>query len=175
MSVYWIGQIIGIIAFFVGVTIFLHRTDNGFRGQLAIYSTMIGIHFFCMGANVAGVSALLNTTRTVISMRTRNTVVMVAFILLTLFFGIYHFKHPMEILPMFGTIISTWALFRTRGLTTRYILWFATACWTIYNAWLGSIGGSLTEGCFLIVNALTIIRFRRMQKQGIDPFAVTVK
>lgn len=49
-------------------------------------------------------------------------------------------------------------------------MWCSTACWVIHNAWLGSIGGTLIEGSFLLMNGLNIIRFRRMQKRGIDPF-----
>lgn len=65
----------------------------------------------------------------------------------------------------FGTVISTWALFRTSGLTTRSVMWISTACWFIHNVWLGSIGGSLIEGSFLLLNGFNIIRFRRLQLQ----------
>jgi len=37
---------------------------------------------------------------------------------------------------------------------------------------LGSIGGTLIEGSFLVMNGLNIIRFWRMQRRGIDPFKV---
>ncbi|MCG8708758.1 YgjV family protein [Brenneria sp. 4F2] len=39
-----------------------------------------------------------------------------------------------------------------------------------HNIWLGSIGGSMIEGSFLLMNGFNIIRFWRMQKRGIDPF-----
>lgn len=171
MSTYWVNQSIGIIAFIIGVTVFLHRDEKKFKGQLAVYSTLIGVHFFMMGANAAGCSALLNTTRTVVSMYSRNTMFMAVFIALTLIFGLYNLKHPIELLPIIGTIISTWAFFKTRGLQTRYVVWSASACWAIHNIWIGSIGGSLIECCFVLMNAITIVRFRRMIKQGIDPFA----
>ena len=74
--------------------------------------------------------------------------------------------------PACGTLASTWALFRCKGLTVRCVMWCSTACWVTHNLWLGSIGGTLIEGSFLIVNGLNIIRFRRMQKRGIDPFRV---
>ena len=75
-------------------------------------------------------------------------------------------------MPIIGTVASTWALFRCKGLTVRCVMWCSTACWVTHNLWLGSIGGTLIEGSFLIVNGLNIIRFRRMQKRGIDPFRV---
>lgn len=49
-------------------------------------------------------------------------------------------------------------------------MWCSTACWVTHNIWLGSIGGSLIEGSFLIMNGLAIVRFHRLVKQGIDPF-----
>lgn len=170
MTSYWFAQAVGAIAFLVGITVFFYRDDRKFKLQLSFYSAIIGIHFFLMGANAAGASALLNAGRTVVATRTRNLVVMFAFIILTLVFGLSSMKHWMELLPIIGTLVSTWALFRTNGLTTRCVIWCATLCWVIHNVWLGSIGGSLIEGTFLILNGYNIIRFWRMQKRGLDPF-----
>ncbi|WP_413736898.1 YgjV family protein [Sodalis sp. RH21] len=170
MSLYWVAQAVGGLAFIVGITMFIKRDDRKFKLQLALYSFIIGCHFFLMGANAAGMSAVLNALRTVISTRTRSIIVMFIFIALTLSLGLSQIKYAVELLPIAGTVMSTWALFRTRGLTTRCVMWCSTAGWVAHNIWLGSIGGSLTEGSFLIVNGINIIRFRRMQLRGIDPF-----
>ena len=58
------------------------------RDRLAVYSAIIGVHFFLMGAGPAGMSAGLNALRTVISLRTRSLWVMTVFILLTLILGL---------------------------------------------------------------------------------------
>ncbi|MEA9390395.1 YgjV family protein [Acerihabitans sp. TG2] len=170
MSLYWFAQAVGGLAFIVGITMFVKRDDRKFKLQLALYSLIIGCHFFLMGANAAGTSAVLNSVRTVISTRTRSIIVMFVFITLTLALGLSEVKHAVELLPIIGTVMSTWALFRTSGLTTRCVMWCSTAGWVTHNIWLGSIGGSLIEGSFLIVNGFNIIRFRRMQLRGIDPF-----
>jgi len=175
MNLYWFAQAVGVLAFFVGITMFIKRDDRKFKLQLALYSGIIGCHFFLMGANAAGMSAVLNAVRTVISTRTRSIIVMFVFIFLTLALGLSQVKHAVELLPIIGTVISTWALFRTRGLTTRCVMWCSTAGWVTHNIWLGSIGGSLIEGSFLIVNGINIVRFRRMQLRGIDPFAAENK
>ena len=125
-----------------------------------------------MGAYPAGMSAELNTIRTLVSMRTRKLWVMTLFIILTLVLGLAKLQHAMELLPIVGTLASTWALFRCKGLTVRCVMWCATACWVIHNFWLGSIGGTMIEGSFLVMNGLNTIRFRRMQKRGIDPFKI---
>ncbi len=170
MDLYWIAQAVGVLAFAVGITMFFNRSERRFKLQLSLYSAVIGCHFFLMGANAAGTSAVLNALRTVISTRTRSIMVMFIFIALTLVLGVSRINHLIEILPITSTVVSTWALFRTRGLTTRCIMWCSTCGWVIHNIWLGSIGGSLIEGSFLIMNGVNIIRFRRLQLRGIDPF-----
>ncbi|TKI06946.1 YgjV family protein [Martelella alba] len=170
MNFYWFAQAVGGVAFLVGITMFFNRNDKRFKLQLALYSAVIGCHFFLMGAAAAGMAAELNALRTLIATRTRSMAVMFIFIFLTLVLGLSQVHHLVELLPIAGTVISTWALFRTRGLTTRCVMWCSTAGWVTHNIWLGSIGGSLIEGSFLIVNGLAIIRFRRMQLRGIDPF-----
>lgn len=110
-------------------------------------------------------SAELNTVRTLVSMRTRKLWVMALFIILTLVLGLSKLQHAMEILPVIGTLASTRALFRCKGLTVRCVMWCATACWVVHNFWLGSIGGTLIEGSFLVMNGLNIIRFWRMKRR----------
>ncbi|MBJ3815356.1 YgjV family protein [Shimwellia pseudoproteus] len=170
MNIYWLAQGIGVLAFVVGITTFFNRDERRFKLQLSLYSAIIGVHFFLMGSAPAGASAMLNSVRTVISMRTRSLWVMALFIVLTLGIGLGKMDNAMQLLPVAGTVASTWALFRCRGLTTRCVMWCATACWVVHNFWLGSIGGTLIEGSFLLINAVNILRFRRMQKRGIDPF-----
>ncbi|KML70099.1 YgjV family protein [Pectobacterium peruviense] len=175
MTQYWIAQSVGVLAFLVGITMFFNRNDKKFKIQLSAYSAVIGLHFFLMGANAAGASAVLNSARTLISLKTHNIIVMFVFISLTLLFGLSGMRHAMELLPIAGTVVSTWALFRTSGLTTRCVMWCSTAGWVAHNIWLGSIGGSLIEGSFLLMNGFNIIRFWRMQQRGIDPFSIEKK
>lgn len=172
MTAYWLAQGVGVIAFLVGITTFINRDERRFKKQLSVYSAIIGVHFFLMGAFPAGSSAMLNAIRTLITLRTRSLWVMALFIVLTAGIGLAKFHHPMELLPVAGTLVSTWALFRCQGLTMRCIIWCSTACWVIHNFWLGSIGGTLIEGSFLVMNGLNILRFWRMQQRGIDPFKV---
>ncbi len=172
MTYYWFAQCVGLLAFCVGITMFFNRSDRRFKQQLSAYSAIIGIHFLLMGANAAGNTALLNAVRTQLALRTRSSWVMLVFIALTLILGLGKAKHLMEILPVIGTVASTWALFRTHGMKTRCIMWCSTCGWVAHNIWLGSIGGTLIEGSFLMVNGFSIIRFYRLQRRGIDPFIV---
>ena len=170
MTAYWLAQGVGVIAFLIGITTFFNRDERRFKKQLSVYSAVIGVHFFLLGTYPAGASAILNAIRTLITLRTRSLWVMAIFIVLTGGIGLAKFHHPVELLPVIGTIVSTWALFRCKGLTMRCVMWFSTCCWVIHNFWAGSIGGTMIEGSFLLMNGLNIIRFGGCRKRGIDPF-----
>ena len=160
MTAYWLAQGVGVIAFLIGITTFFNRDERRFKKQLSVYSAVIGVHFFLLGTYPAGASAILNAIRTLITLRTRSLWVMAIFIVLTGGIGLAKFHHPVELLPVIGTIVM------------RCVMWFSTCCWVIHNFWAGSIGGTMIEGSFLLMNGLNIIRFWRMQRRGIDPFKV---
>lgn len=107
MTLFWIAQIIGGIAFLVGITMFFNRNERRFKFQLAGYSTIMCVHFFMLGANAAGMSVLLSAIRTVVSIWWRNVWIMVLFIILPLLFAATRVKHPIEFLPVMGAMVST--------------------------------------------------------------------
>ncbi len=49
MTFYWFAQAVGVLAFFVGITMFFNRDERRFKQQLSVYSAIIGCHFFLMG------------------------------------------------------------------------------------------------------------------------------
>ena len=167
---YYIGQTLGIIAFFIGIIVFIQKTDRKLKVRLAIYTAVMATHFFFLGAPSAGISAALNATRTVVSIYYRRLSVMYIFITLTLVLAVPNITHAMEVLPIIGTLFSTIAFFTLTGFKMRYAMWCSTFCWVIYNFWLGTIGGALIEFTFLVLNGYTIFRFKKLAKQNIDPF-----
>lgn len=160
-SIYYAGQGLGLLAFLVGLTAFLQPTDKRLKQRLAIYTLMIGSHFFLLGAAPAGISASLNAVRTWVSIYYRRRALMFFFIILTLALTLPNMTHAMELLPIIATLMSTVAFFTTSGLRMRCVMWFSTVGWVIYNCWLGTLGGMLIESSFLIVNGMTIYRLRK--------------
>ena len=55
----WFAQLVGLIAFLMGVTAFWQKDDQAFRRQLTAYCAMICAHFFLMGAPAAGIAAAM--------------------------------------------------------------------------------------------------------------------
>ncbi|EKT0591021.1 YgjV family protein [Morganella morganii] len=168
---YYAGQGLGIVAFIIGTTVFVQRNERKLKIRLSIYTAIMASHFFLLGAYPAGISATLNSIRTYVSISHRQRWVLWLFVSLTLVLAVPNIRTWQEVLPVTGTLMSTFAFFLLTGLRMRYVLWCSTACWVVYNAWLGTVGGTLIESTFLVINGWAIFRFRRLIKQGINPFS----
>ncbi|WP_286701005.1 YgjV family protein [Aeromonas sp. 62-46] len=156
-----LAQGIGLAAMLVGVSAFLQQDDSRFRWRLCLYQGAIAVHFLLMGASTAALSAALSCGRTIASGRTRNPWVMLFFLVLVWVLGIPGITSAVQWLPIIGTTIGTWGLFRARGLALRLCMLAGGLCWTSHNILIGSIGGSLIETTFLFVNCHTMYRMWR--------------
>ncbi|MGY4024538.1 YgjV family protein [Aeromonas rivuli] len=156
-----LAQGIGLAAMLVGVSAFLQRDDKRFRLRLCLYQAAIACHFAFMGANTAALSAGLSCGRTIASGRTRSPWVMSFFLVLVWVLGIPGITSPVQWLPIIGTTIGTWGLFRAHGIALRLCMLVGGLCWTSHNILIGSIGGSLIETTFLFVNCHTMYRMWR--------------
>lgn len=162
---YILGQGLGIIALFIGITVFLQKDDLRLKYRLAIYTLVMSAHFFLLGAYSAGISAGLNGTRTLVSIRYPRIIFMYLFMALTLLFAGAQVSTAIELLPIIGTLLSTYALFKLDGIKMRCFMLCSTACWVIYNISLGTIGGIIIESIFLVINGSTTYRIFKTQRE----------
>ena len=162
----WFAQAVGGLAFLIGITTFLQKDDQLFRRQLTVYCGVIGAHFFLMGAGTAALSAGLSCIRTTASGYTRSPWVMLLFLLLVWGLGIPGITNAVQWLPIIGTTIGTWGLFRAQGITLRLSMLAGGLCWTSHNILIGSIGGSLIELSFLFINCHTMYRMWRQPQSS---------
>ena len=93
-------------------------------------------------------------------------VVMLFFLVLVWVLGIPGITSAVQWLPIIGTTIGTWGLFRARGLALRLCMLSSTVCWLVHNIWAGSWGGILLEGSFFIVNGHIILGLYRARRRG---------
>jgi hypothetical protein len=156
-----LAQSVGLIAFLLGILTFLQRDDQRLRVFLAVFSVVIGVHFFLLGGVAAAYAAWLSGLRSYVSSHTRHVAVMIIFLLIVWVLGIPSMTHPIQWLAIMGTTLGTWALYREQGVRLRLMLLTGTLCWMVHNYAIGSIGGAMIETCFLFVNSYTIYRLRR--------------
>lgn len=158
------AQIIGGIAFVCGVFAFLQKDDLKFRYGMVTFCFIMALHFFMMDAMVAAIGVTINGIRAFVSIKTQSRWVMWVFISLLIVMTVPQLNTPIEALTIIGSAAGTWALFSLRGIKVRSVILFNSCCWFTHNLWLGSVGGILVEGTFIIANLVTIYRMYRSQE-----------
>lgn len=154
-------QWIGIGAYFVGLFAFTRKNSQHFKFTLLLCQSIICLHFFMMGAIPGAISAGLSCARTYTSTRTRSSLIMWIFIILVWIMGLYSLNHHYELFTMLGSSIATWGMFKFNSVLLRFSVMTSSICWLIHNILLGSIGGTLMEISFIIINGITIFRLHR--------------
>ncbi len=160
------AQAIGMVAFAIGATAFLHSDGRRFRLHLMLFQLVLCSHFVMMGALVAAFGCGISAIRSYASTKTQSTGVMLFFIAMLWIMGLPQLEYSYELLTILGSSVATWALFKTQGIQMRLLVMFNSFCWVTNNLLLGSIGGSLMELTFIIVNSLTIVRMYRAQRRA---------
>lgn len=156
-----LAQTIGMVAYAIGATAFLHSDGRRFRLHLMLFQIVLCSHFVMMGALVAALGCGISAVRSYASTKTQSSGVMLFFIALLWGMGLPQLEHSYELLTIFGSSVATWALFKTQGIQMRLLVILNSLCWVINNVLLGSIGGTLMELTFIIVNSLTMVRMYR--------------
>lgn len=159
-----LAQAIGGIAFLLGIWAFSQKNDLRFRYGMVAFCFIMAIHFMMMGAIIGAIGVTINGIRSFVSIKTQSKTIMWFFILLLFGMTLPKVSTLFELLPIIGSAVGTWALFSVQGIKMRSLILFNSSCWFIYNLWVGSIGGSLIEGTFIVANSIMIYHLYRMKK-----------
>lgn len=166
-TLFWqhpVAQAIGLLALGVGASAFLHRDDQKLRYYLTAFTFLMAIHFFMLGLWTASILAILGSARNYVSSLTNNKWVMIIFLVVAWLMAIPNSSQWVHLLPVIGGSFGTWAVFREKGIRMRFLMLLGTICWLSHNHLVGSIGGVIIEGLFLVVNSRTMLRLFKEQK-----------
>jgi hypothetical protein len=150
------AQIVGYIAFFLGVTAFLQKNDRRLKFFNASESLLYALHFVLLGNLPASSSSLISSMRSFLAMKYRSLFLAAALVAANLTAGVVFAKSPAGWLPVVGACIATVAIFTLAGISLRCVLLFSTLLWLVNNIISGSIGGTLLEVVIATVNTRTI-------------------
>ena len=145
MTTEFIAQIIGFIAFGLGILSFLQKKDRNLKILLATQAATLGLHFIMMGAYTGAASAFVASSRNILSLFARARKVTPGFYIAILGFGYYTYDSPIDIFPVTAGMISTTALFFLKGMTMRLGFVVSSGLWLIHNIVVGSIGPAFME------------------------------
>jgi len=158
-----LAQWFGIGSFIIGLVTFYQKDDRKLKWMMLALSGNHFIHFVLLGAPTAALSALLSGVRTGLSIKTQSARVAWLFIAFGIALGIWLAKSPLDMLPILGTSIGTFALFRLQGMQMRLAFLIGAGCWLVNNIIVQSVGGVLLEVSMILMNLLTIWRLQKEQ------------
>ncbi|MFU2089425.1 YgjV family protein [Avibacterium avium] len=156
-----IPQLLGILAFILGVICFYQKNDKKLKIVMLIQNIIYMSHFILLGANVAALSSLLSTLRTATSIYVSSKYIAFFFVLLGIIFGYVIADSVWQVFPIIASTIGTISLFLLKGIPMRLFMLVGSACWLTNNILVGSLGGVLLESTVMVVNTITIIRLMR--------------
>ncbi|VEB25029.1 YgjV family protein [Avibacterium volantium] len=156
-----IPQLLGILAFILGVICFYQKNDKKLKIVMLIQNITYMSHFILLGANVAALSSLLSTLRTATSIYVSSKYIAFFFVLLGIIFGYVIADSVWQVFPIIASTIGTISLFLLKGIPMRLFMLVGSACWLTNNILVGSLGGVLLESTVMAVNTITIIRLMR--------------
>jgi hypothetical protein len=155
------AQILGYLAFGLGVGCFLQKSDHRFRLFMLAECIAYAAHFWLLSVPSAVASSLVSVARSTISIRSRNPWWAVFFNCAVLLLGLIYQTSWVSWLPILASCFGTTALFLLKGIEMRLVMLCGTLLWVIHNALVGSIGGLALEIVIAFVNLSTIYRLSR--------------
>uniref|UniRef100_I2Q600 Bacterial inner membrane protein n=1 Tax=Desulfovibrio sp. U5L TaxID=596152 RepID=I2Q600_9BACT len=155
------AQLVGYVAFVLGVTAFAQRIDWRLKLLVATECAVYTLHFYLLGNNAASLSAGLSTLRMFASLKTRSPWVAAFFLVSNIGLGAALATSAMSWFSIAAGVCGTVAVFFLTGIGMRAVLFLATLCWLANNVLSGSIGGTLLESIIAVVNGATMVRLWR--------------
>ena len=163
------AQAVGLFSFFLGILCFYQKDDKKLKLVMLTLNSNHAFHYWLLDAHTAAFGALLSFIRTGLSIKTRSRTVAYIFILNGFGWGYYLSESWVDLFPIVGSCIGTYALFCLTGIAMRAALLTAACFWLVNNIIVGSLGGTLLEIILIMVNSTTIYRLYRGKRAGVSP------
>ncbi|OLN28719.1 Arginine/ornithine antiporter ArcD [Desulfovibrio sp. DV] len=158
------AQLVGYLAFILGVTAFAQRIDWKLKTLIAVECIAYTVHFAMLGNPAASLSAGLSAVRMFASLRTRSPYLAAFFLLANLVLGVWLAHSWTASFSIAAGCLGTVGAFFMTGIRLRALLFAATLCWLSNNIASGSIGGTLLESVIAVVNGMTMWRLWRQER-----------
>jgi len=158
---YTIGQLLGIIAFGIGIALFLLKDDRRFKSVMAGNSLLAALHLLLIGANSGALASTITSIRVFISKYKHFKWVGLGFIAIYAYSGYTQSVSIIDWAPSVACVLGTFGMYFLEGASMRVVIFVGTLLWLAYYITYFSIGGIIGECTILVVNLLTILRIRR--------------
>ena len=184
-----IAQLVGFVALFCGLGAFAEKSDLAFKRKMTLFCLVEAVHFLILGAYSACFGCLLNSLRSFAAARTRCPLVMSVFLVILWSVGLLSvtgfdvrriasawnegfaalaavfLQEKFRFLPLLGSTVGTVGLFLASGIRLRWMILLCSALWLVHNLIAVSIGPSIMEISFIVMNGITIRKLYRAKRE----------
>lgn len=153
------AQMLGFIyAFFL-----LLSSWGRYKNQILILQTLAfffkGLHYYLLGGLSGFLTSLISMLRNLLFTKLKSHYLWtIFFITLYVIIGIFTYQNFGSILPVLATIIYTIIINKNKASLLRWGLFVTSFIWLIYNVYILSYSGIITQIIILISNIIAIIK-----------------
>jgi hypothetical protein len=155
------SQLVGYLAFALGVFSFAQRDDRRLKGAVALQALSYALHFALLGRSTAAAASGITAARSLLSLRTRSRWVLAAILSANVTLGISVARGVAGWLPVVASCVGSVAFFLLSGIPMRLTMLGGTTLWLCNAVLAGSIGSTALELTIALVNGSTILRLWR--------------
>lgn len=179
ISIIWIGQIVGFIAYAISVVSFTHKKDRNFLNYMLGAHVFWMVHFALINAFSGSLSQIVSLLRTgsarFVENPAQRKMMLVPVLLGYIIVGYKAVHHPLDILPLLGSSVSAITMLLSSGIRMRIGSLFSSVCWLVYSIYSGSLPGTIQEITMSSVNLWTIYRMYNYPDQEAAKISVPVE
>lgn len=165
-----IGQIASIIGMILTIASFQMKTRKQIIVFQTIGSSFFLISYFMLGSWTGVYMNIVYLSRNVVfyyrkeKKWAKSKWWLVVFLVGSVVAGTLGYRSAIDLLPIFGAVFATVAMYMSRENTLRMLNLFASPCWLIYNINLPSTGGIICEAFNIVSVIVGLIRYRKDEK-----------
>lgn len=165
MTAFMLSQIIAaisfcsdLIAFYLPKRVYVLRT-------LALSTFMLSLHFLLLDKYSAAAMMLLACIRFLVATRSTDRRLVYFFLIAALVSCAFTWQGMVDLLPLGGSLMLTFAAFQTNDSRLRLFTLMGTLFWIANNIMAHSPVAILMESTFFVSTLISLVRIQRQQKR----------
>lgn len=163
MTLFAVSQLIATGAFILDITAFFFTARTNTLRWLACSTLLLSAHFILLMQWSSAILMFIAACRYLTATQTRHGSAMWFFMALSVVCSIFTWQRLMDLLPLAGSLLHTFAAFRQHFLALRLFTVAGSICWLINNLLCHSPVAVAMEASFLLS---TLISCFRVQKRA---------
>ena len=164
---YVVAQIIGFVAFIFSLIAFHRKNKNKILGNMIISNVLNLIHYLLLGAYSGCITKVLAIIRdNFIILKDKNkklssNIYLILFILIYIIAGIFTYNGIISLLPLMAALIYIIFIWNGKEITNKKVAFGTYFLWLIYNIFVLSIPGIISNVVSIISTFIAIINYKR--------------